>query len=310
MHISTDGPQTFKHPFMKAILFLVPTLLATAALAADAPAPDFAVTGRGLHHNVWSKTVQEQSPGGRMYNRIHTYQEVASGLNYWSPEQQRFLPSTEEVEIVNGHAVARQGQLQVIWTANPNVAGAVDVQTSDGKRFQSHVLGLALTSAENGASFFFATLKDCQGEVAGSQVIYRQAFDGIDADIVYTYRKYGIEQDIVLNETLPDPTQPPWNLADASTVRLEIYTELINPPEPVVRATVLKSEINPARRAAMVEPDLIDQQLDFGATLIGPGKAFLAGAGEDDEANCGWRHHFGMGQKLYRFPAAKRRPPV
>src|SRR4051812_22713003 len=105
-------------------IFLLTVSAFTRAWALDRinAAPDFQVTERGAHHSVWSKTVEEQLPDGKVVNRTHSYTELASGLNYWSEEQSAWLPSTEDVEIINGAAVARHGAMQVIWTANPNVA--------------------------------------------------------------------------------------------------------------------------------------------------------------------------------------------
>src|SRR5258706_15762875 len=102
--------------------------------------------------------------------------------------------------------------LQIIWTANAHVAGALDIQAADGKRFQSHVLGLAFADAKSGASAFFATVKDCVGQVVGNTVTYPSAFDGLNADIVYIYSRAGMEQNIVLHEDVPDPSQAPWNM--------------------------------------------------------------------------------------------------
>ena len=81
--------------------------------------------------------------------------------------------------------------------------------TLDGKRFRSHVLGLAVTDARTGASMFFANLKDCIGEVSGSTITYRDAFDSILADIVFVYERGKLEQNVVLRQALPDPSLPP-----------------------------------------------------------------------------------------------------
>jgi len=201
-----------KRLVLVSLCFVCTTRAGFSAIAAElvaAAAVPFAVSDRGPHHNIWTKTVQKQLPDGTVAERTHSYTELATGANYW--DGNAWVPSTSEIEIINGNAVARHGQIQVIWSPNSNVAGAVDAQSMDGKRFQSHVLGIAYTSRQNGASFFVANPKDCIGEVAGNTVIYRNAFD-FPADIFYVYGPAGLEQNIVLKQALPDPSQAPWNL--------------------------------------------------------------------------------------------------
>src|SRR5947207_10794280 len=69
------------------------------------------VTDRGPHHNVWTKTVQEQLPDGTVAERTHSYTELASGANFW--DGNAWLPSTSEIEIIHGNAVSRHGQIPV-----------------------------------------------------------------------------------------------------------------------------------------------------------------------------------------------------
>jgi hypothetical protein len=224
---------------MKKILFTTAFLIFASVRSGHGVEPQFLISEKGPHHAVWSKTVEEELADGSVVNRNHSYTEMSCGLNYWSDDQKDWLPSTEDVEIINGAAVARHGAMQVIWTANPNVAGAVDLQTAEGLRFQSHILGIAFTDARTGASAFIANLKDCVGEVSGNSVIYRNAFDSISADIIYIYKRGSFEQNVLLKEALPDPTQPPWNM-DPSTVRVEISTEFIGPPQAEVTTVVTK----------------------------------------------------------------------
>ena len=51
-----------------------------------------------------------------------------------------------------------------------------------------------------------AEVKDSIGELVGlNQVIYRDAFTDLKADIRYTYRLDGFEQDIILRDVPPAP---------------------------------------------------------------------------------------------------------
>ena len=172
--------------------------------------------------------------------------------------------------------MARQGQHQVIFAANLNTVGALDLVGPDGRRFRSHVLGLAFTDAASGQSVLIAEVKDCQGAVLPpNQVFYLDAFAGdCRADVRYTYTLGGFEQDIILQEAPPSPAE--WGL-DPETTRLEVWTEFVEAPEPAIQQVVLRFETDPVKRQTMAEPDLIDEHLDFGVMKIGSGAAFPLG---------------------------------
>jgi hypothetical protein len=59
-----------------------------------------------------------------------------------------------------------------------------------------------------------------------------------------------------------------------ATTRLEVWTEFIEAPAPIKTAVVLKREEDPLLRQLMIEPDLIDERLSFGALSIRGGQAF------------------------------------
>jgi len=236
------------------------------------------VVERGPHHRVIERTVQELQPDGSVQERKSSYTELATGLHYLKDGQ--WVESREEIEIFNGAAVARQGQHQVIFAANLNSPGAIDLLAADRQRFRSHVLGLVFTDYSSGKSVMIAEIKDSIGELTSpNQVTYPDAFDGACiADVRYTYTKGGFEQDIILRTSPPSPAE--WGL-DPETTRLEVFTEFIEAPAAQVTSVTLKREENEVARRLMKEPDLIDQHLDFGGLHIGRGQAFPLG-GRDD----------------------------
>jgi hypothetical protein len=63
----------------------------------------------------------------------------------------------------------------------------------DGGRFRSHLLGLAYTDATSGRSVLIAEIQAAVGEVAGNQVLYRDAFTDVQADVRYTWTRAGLE---------------------------------------------------------------------------------------------------------------------
>lgn len=200
------------------------------------------------------------------------YVELQSGLHYF---QGNLLErSKDQIEIRDHHAVADSGPLRVIFQANISRFGAVQIHTPDGFTFLTHVLGLSYFDAASGKSVLLAEVKPGAPElIPPNQILYRNALTDIDADIRYTYSKSGLEQDVILKQSPPGPAA--FGL-DPATTRLEVLTEFIDAPEPRVTSKKLREETQANRRARMVEPDLIDESLEFGTVAISLGKAFSA----------------------------------
>ncbi|HVU07403.1 MAG TPA: IgGFc-binding protein [Verrucomicrobiae bacterium] len=221
----------------------------------------------------WQKIVEVADPQGNFsYQTNNAYVELASGLNYKDPTSGQWLPSKEEIDGYAGGAMAQYGQHKVIFANNLNTAGAIDLQTPDGKELKSHVLGLSYYDSASGKSVLMAQLKDCQGQIVGSnQVIYADAFDGINADVCYTYRKGSFEQDVILHQSPPTPES--FGLNSTSTT-LQVLTEFDSAPTP--NAVTLTNRST-----------LPDELLDFGTMKMIPGKAFAIGQNPLDGARVG-----------------------
>ena len=236
--------------------------------------PDPVITARGPDHKTWTRTHRQTRPDGRVVESKSSYTELATGMHFWQDGQ--WAESQETIELAPGGAVAQRGQHRASFAANLNTFGAIQVQSADHKLFRSHILGLAYTDAASGRSVLIAEIKDTLGAISGNQVHYLDAFTDIKANVRYTYTKAGFEQDVILLEDLPSPAD--YGL-DPQTSRLEILTEFIEPPQPSSSETILKREPDQALRQAMVDPDLRDQTLEFGAMRIGTGAAFSLSEG-------------------------------
>jgi hypothetical protein len=238
-----------------------------ATLAAPAPTA-YQVTEQGANHRVWQRTTYEKAPDGTLVPHLHKYTELAAGLNYTNASGQ-LVPAQEVIEAFSGGAIARQGQFQVIFADNIHSAGAIDLQTPDGKRLRSNILGLAYVDESSGQTVTLAQIQDSTGElISSNQVLYPNAFSGVKADVRYTYKKGRFEQDVVLREQLITPESFGLN---SDTTELEVLTEFINPPQETIRVHQ--------------RPDAeTDQDISWGAMQIGHGRAFDLGAKQDSHS--------------------------
>jgi hypothetical protein len=224
-------------------------------------------------HRVPQTVVREINGVQVVTVKTNRYVEIATGLNYQTEKDGPWLPTQEVIEIEGNRGVARNGPHRVFFAGNLNTAGAIELIAPDGKRFRSHPLALSYYDAAAGRGIIIAVLKDCQGEILPpNQVIYRDAFLNVLADVRFTYRKSGFEQDIILRENLPPPEQ--YGM-DPATTRLQVMTEFVEAPAPAKRERILRKEPDPVRRLAMA--DLIDHELYFGAMRMAAGKGLQFG---------------------------------
>lgn len=248
--------------FLGSFGLLAQTAVNTS-LDSDVPASTrWLVVERGANHRIWQWETYEKAPDGRAVPHVHQVVELAAGMHYKDANGQ-WQESQELIESYPGGAIARQGQHQVIFANNINSFGAIDMQTPDGKRLKSNLLGLMYYDASTGDAVMIAELQDSTGEmIADNRVLYPNAFNGLLADVQYTYTRGGFEQDVILREQPPAPELFGMN---PDTTELEVFTEFINPPKANVRSDSQQSE---------------DQTVSWGVVSLGRGKAFNVG-GQD-----------------------------
>jgi hypothetical protein len=212
---------------------------------------------------VWQKIAAQSAPDGTTTWVTNTaYVELASGMHYWD---NGVLRETEELIVpYPSGAVATNGPHKVIFAPNLATVGAIDMQTADGLRLTSHVVGLSYLDTQSGKVAVIANIKDCVGQIVGAnQVIYSDAFSGVQADVRYSYRRSGLEQDVILRSQPPGPEQYGMN---PDTTLLTVFSEFVNSPTPRVSTAAATG----------------DQTLDFGSTRFVPGRAFAMDAGAAD----------------------------
>ena len=227
---------------------------------------DYSVVETGLDYQIWQGTNYETTPSGQVIPHVHRYTQLESGLNFTNSQTGRLTPSREEIDILSdGSAVAIQGQHQAYFPGDI-YDGVIELVTPDGRHLKSRPVGLSYDDGTN--SVLLGQLTNSIGVLVGNnEVIYPNAFSGINADIRYTYRKSGFEQDIILHEQPPVPQSLGLN-PDSS--RLQVLTEFFDPPQP-------RNSIN-AHADGERDLALNDQTLDFQTMRMVPGTTFLLGA--------------------------------
>lgn len=247
----------------------------------DRKRADYQVTEAGPHHRRVQRVVTEFNKAGEEVERIASYTALGIGLNYFDETAEEWVPAEAIIEPFENGAVAQKGQQKVVFARDISEQGSVDILNADGVRLQATVLGLAYFDTITGDDAIIASVQPSIGIVVPpNQIIYRDAFDNIEADVLYTYRISGVEQDVILREQPPEPKS--FGLPNVSA-RLEVMTEFFDSPEPEKQRRLLIERVaDPDIRAQMVEPDLADEELDFGMMKMPMGRAFSIGIEEVD----------------------------
>jgi hypothetical protein len=241
-----------------------------AAQAAGIEESDYAITQVNPHSRVWQNSLGQ------------SVTEMATGMNYWNGQQ--WTPSNPSFVVSpNGTAfVATQIQDPTQLAANLNCVGAVTVTTPDNVTLNSTPIAIGLYDAASGLSAIVATLTNSTGVLVDPQdVVFERALvgGGFAASVVYSLPDTGsFHQDVVIVGFDPGFNPTNWGFAETSTntLQIQIITEFYDPPQPIMIERPLYIEQNPAVRASMASPDIIDYTLDFGDYVFGPGLAYTA----------------------------------
>lgn len=223
------------------------------------PTP-YQIAERDANSRTWERYTFDKTPDGTVVARRHRVVELATGMNYWNNGQ--WTASKEQISILpQGGAAATQGQHQA-YLPGDIYNGVIQLVTPDGKHLQSRPIGISFDDGQN--TVLIAQLTNSIGVlVSPNQVVYPNAFTGINADLVYTYREGGFEQDVILREQPPSPV----SLGLDATAKLQLLTEFTGSPEP-------------AQQAAMADQrdNLQDTTLNFGVMQMVQGWAFSINA--------------------------------
>jgi len=266
---------------VRSLLLFASVFLAVGSSRAQSPSPsiqqgavvgDYAITHVGPHSRVWVNSAGQ------------TVTEIATGMNYlsagqWTPSDPSFVGSVDGTSFI-----AAKIQDPTRLAVNLNRVGAVTVTTPDNVTLSSTPIAIGLYDAASGKSVIVATITNTTGVLADAQdVVYDGAFvgGGFAASVVYSLPDTGsFHQDVVFTGFDPAFNPTNWGFAESSTnsLQIQIFTEFYDPPEPLVQTNLIYVEQDPAIRASMVSPDLIDYTFDFGDYVFGPGRAYTSAA--------------------------------
>ena len=251
------------------VSFLACVVLFSREGLADGNSPGLFDGDVGAHHRVW--TNDATNGHFRKGDKSPRTVEIATGLNYWDGAQ--WVPSEASFKTNgNGFRAEKLGH-KVHIKPNLNRVGSISVTLPDGTELKSCPVGVGLYDAASGQSTIIGVLKDCSGEVvAPNEVIFRDAFTGICADVLVTVDRGSFQQDVILTARI-DPVT--WGFP-TNTTRIQIFTEFYDGHQPDRLLHPLYVEADEAKRAQRVSPDLVDEVLQFGDFVIGTGKAFAA----------------------------------
>jgi len=165
--------------------------------------------------------------------------ELETGMNYLKDNE--WVPSESSFEVEPDAFVASKMQHKVKLNRELSVTGSVSVTTGDGLVLNSTPVAIGLYDAESGDSVIISRITSSVGTLVGTnQVVYKDAFEGVSADVLYTINKGSFEQDVIVTGRLnPNDFGFP-----AKTTRLQIFTEFFDAPEP-----------KRSRRPLRVEPE-------------------------------------------------------
>ena len=249
------------------VSFYLSIALASLVPSASAQQIEPQLVERTIDSATYQRVVLLTNGAGAVTTKTNQLTVLDHGLHYFQDGE--FRESQDLVERFPDGAIARYGAYQTIFSPELNVPAVFDIRGPDAKRIAGGVRAIFLTDVARGQSVALGTVKQSvPGElIPPNQVLFRSAFDGVEADVLYIWKHNAFSQNIILKE---NPPPLPARL-DAATTRLEIVTELVQAPDVQITSQVLRKEGN---------VEVMDHGLlSFGEMLAVPGTAFPVDAG-------------------------------
>lgn len=241
----------------------------------------FGLDSVGANHRIQELVNPSIDAAGNATFTTNRVAILADGLNYL--ENGAWLETQTEFELQAGYASAVKGRHKVNIGGNVNVEGTVALRMPDNQSFRASVHGLAYYDSATGQSVLLSPLQDSQGyRTAPNRIIFTNAFANVNADIRYRLMRNGLEQDVIVKEQLPSPSQFGFS---PETTRLEVWNEIFEAPEPTIRR---EKPVEPTDDMSGAD----DEYLEFGSMTIPPGYSFRVGHFDEPQGLVTVRKHW------------------
>jgi hypothetical protein len=230
---------------------------------------------------VATETVTNSS-SGEITTKEHKFIEAGSGLNYLD-ESGTFHESQDLIEILpDGGAAAQRRQTKVQFASDISQPDAITL-TSSNHVIKTSPIGLYYFDSTSGKSARISGTRSSVGELLPpNRLVFKNMLDSIKADLVIIASRAALESDLVLLER----PKPPQAFGLPAESRLELWHAISADTEPNRKQRVIQSSSDdPALRAKMAEPDLIEESLEFGNLWFPQGRAFFATGDESKDSN-------------------------
>jgi hypothetical protein len=215
-----------------AVAFLFTTFVVLPAIA-DSSSDDVLWAGildQGQDFTVYGTVRSVTDAAGTVTSVTNRFTLLGNALNYY--EDGRWMESEDLIESFPDGAVARRGPNKALFSPELNDEVVFDIETSDGGRIRGGVRAFQITDLLTGRSLVLGTVRESvRGEMlAPDRILWRDAFDGIGADVLLVWRHNLFSHEVILKERpeLPEDWDPAW-------VRIEVVTEFLVDREPELR---------------------------------------------------------------------------
>jgi hypothetical protein len=200
----------------------------------------YRVVTRGKDFALLQKVTTITNAGGIVASTTNAVTLLENSLHYFADGEWKV--SQDVIEPFPDGAIARHGPYRTIFSTELNAEAVFDIELPEGSRIRGGVRAIQLTDLRSGKSVVLATVRETvRGEVVPpNQVVYRSGFDGLDADVLFVWQHNSLSQNVILKQR---PVLPAG--MDPATTRLEVVSELVESPEPVLNRPVLKEGSDP-----------------------------------------------------------------
>lgn len=198
----------------------------------------------------------------------------SNATNGWQapvPQPASYL-NLRTIRTTRGGAHAEFGLQKVDFDTDVASRHPIKILTPDGQQLWCRPTALGYYDSATGQSAILGFIKSSTGEIQlPNQVLYRNAFSNILADVQYQYTATYLEQNIILRQRPPAPETFGLN---PETTQLEVWTAWSNAHD--VRQQHSRVTLrNQSVKLSKITAD--DSSLDFGTMKIARGKAFKLG---------------------------------